>query len=106
MIFDERLHEGQRSTVAIEEENTMINEEILNIVLKNYVYSVVGECNGCQLCEYLAVNNFARVRGGSGFEVVRQPETWEEKEQCQEAMERCSLRGIVRTERAISRSDS
>jgi ferredoxin len=84
----------------------MINQAVLDIVSKDFVYSVVGACNGCQLCEFLAVNNFARVRRGSEFEVVRQPVTWEEKEQCQEAMERCPLRGIVRTDGAIPRCES
>ncbi len=84
----------------------MINEAILDIVSKDFIYSVVGKCNGCQLCEYLAVSNFARDRGSSGFQVVRQPVTWEEKEQCQEAMERCPLHGIVRTERATPQCES
>jgi ferredoxin len=84
----------------------MINEAILDIVSKDFVYSIVGECNGCQLCEYLAVDNFARGRGSRGFEVVRQPITWEEKEQCQEAMERCPLHGIARTETAIPQCES
>jgi len=76
----------------------MINEAILEIVERDFSYSVAGNCNGCQLCEYLAVNNFAKSTIGNGFVVVKQPETWEEKEQCQEAMERCPLHGIVRTE--------
>ena len=76
----------------------MINNDILNIVEKEYIYKVVGECNGCQLCEFVALNNFARIRGKIGFEVVRQPKNWEEKEQCFEAMERCPLHGIVREE--------
>jgi ferredoxin len=84
----------------------MINEAILDIVSKDYIYSVVGKCNGCQLCEYLAVDNFARIREGRSFEVVRQPVTWEEKEQCYEAMERCPLHGIVRTEAAIPQCES
>lgn len=75
----------------------MINGAILEIVSKNYIYSVTGECNGCQFCEYLAIENFAKVSGKNNFEVVRQPVTWEEKEQCQEAMERCPLQGITRT---------
>ncbi len=76
----------------------MINQAILDIVSKNYQYKVVGKCNGCQLCEFLAVNNFARTGKGPTFRVVQQPETWEEKEQCQEAFERCPIHGIVRTE--------
>lgn len=84
----------------------MINETILEIVSKDYIYLVEGKCNGCQLCEYLAVNNFARVRSGKGFQVVRQPVTWEEKEQCQEAMERCPLRGITRTLSALPHCES
>ncbi len=79
----------------------MINQQILDIVSKDYSYTVSGECNGCQLCEYLAVENFARVPGKKGYHVVRQPVTWEEKEQCQEAMERCPLHGIIRTNRAV-----
>ncbi len=79
----------------------MINQAILDIVSRNYVYTVVGECNGCGLCEYLAVDNFARMTGNRNFQVVRQPVTWEEKEQCQEAMERCPLRGITRSDHAI-----
>lgn len=82
----------------------MINQAILDIVLKNYQYSVVGKCNGCQLCEFLAVENFARVGKGRAFQVVHQPVTWEEKEQCQEAFERCPLHGITRTEVAASKS--
>jgi len=84
----------------------MINEAILEIISKDFVYSVAGDCNGCQLCEYLAVDNFARIRGGTGFDVVKQPVTWEEKEQCQEAMERCPLHGIVRTEAPIPQCES
>jgi len=84
----------------------MINEAILEIVSKDYVYSVVGKCNGCQLCEYLATDNFSKNRGADSFGVVKQPVTWEEKEQCQEAMERCPLHGIVRTERAIPQCES
>ena len=84
----------------------MMNEAILEIVSRDYVYTVQGKCNGCQLCEYLAVNNFARTRKGIGFEVVRQPVTWEEKEQCQEAMERCPLGGITRTESARPHCES
>ena len=80
----------------------MINQAILDIVSKDYAYTVVGECNGCGLCEYLAVDNFARLFGEKGFRVVKQPVTWEEKEQCQEAMERCPLHGITRSDRAVS----
>jgi ferredoxin len=76
----------------------MINQAILDIVSKTYQYKVEGKCNGCQLCEFLAVSNFGRATKGQGFTVVRQPETWEEKEQCQEAFERCPLHGIVRSE--------
>jgi len=79
----------------------MINEEILGIISKDYVYSVAGKCNGCQLCEYLAVDNFSKRRDNNGFEVVKQPVSWEEKEQCQEAMERCPLHGIERSEVAV-----
>ena len=74
----------------------MVNEAILEIVSKDYSYAVEGECNECQLCEFLAVNNFGRAGNGRGFAVIRQPLTWEEKEQCQEAMERCPLQGITR----------
>lgn len=84
----------------------MINEAILEIISKDYTYNVEGECNGCQLCEFLAVNNFARVRDGIGFEVVKQPVTWEEKEQCQEAMDRCPLRGIIRKAAALPHCES
>jgi ferredoxin len=84
----------------------MINQAILDIVSKDYTYSVVGQCNGCQLCEFLAVNNFSSVRGEKGFQVVRQPVTWEEKEQCYEAMERCPLHGIVRSERVLPARES
>ncbi len=80
----------------------MINQEILDIVSRNYQYKVAGKCNGCQLCEYLAVNNFARVGKGHAFKVVHQPQSWEEKEQCQEAFERCPVQGIARTEVATA----
>ena len=76
----------------------MINQAILDIISKDYVYEVVGECNGCQLCEFLAVENFAQSAAGKQYRVVKQPVTWEEKEECFEAMERCPLGGIVRTE--------
>ena len=75
----------------------MVNETILNIVNDNFFYRIVGECNGCQLCEFIAPSNFARVRGKTGFEVVQQPQTWEEREQCYEAMGHCPLRGIQRS---------
>ena len=84
----------------------MVNQAILDIVSKDYVYTVVGECNGCQLCEYLATDNFAKVAGQRGYQTVSQPVTWEEKEQCQEAMERCPLHGITRTERVIPQCKS
>ncbi len=84
----------------------MINQAILDIVSKDYVYAVEGKCNGCQLCEFLAINNFARVTGGTGFQVVRQPVTWEEKEQCYEAMERCPLHGIHRSDRVLPECES
>jgi ferredoxin len=76
----------------------MINEAILEIVSRNYRYSVEGQCNGCQLCEFLAVNNFASTDQGQTFKVAHQPSTWEEKEQCLEAFERCPIHGISRTE--------
>jgi ferredoxin len=76
----------------------VINQAILDIVSKDYVYTVVGNCNGCQLCEFLAVENFGLIPGSKKFKVVKQPITWEEKEQCQEAMERCPLGGISRVE--------
>ena len=76
----------------------MVNQEILDIVSRDYDYHVVRECNGCQLCGFLAVNNFARFKGTNRFEAVKQPRSWEEKEQCFEAMERCPLHGIVRKE--------
>lgn len=84
----------------------MINQAILDIVSKDYVYTVVGECNGCGLCEYLAVDNFARMSDEPSFQVVRQPVTWEEKEQCYEAMERCPLHGITRSDRAIPQCET
>lgn len=84
----------------------MINQAILDIISKDYVYSIAGGCNGCQLCEYLAVDNFGQVAGEKRFHVVKQPVTWEEKEQCQEAMERCPLHGIVRTDRVIPECES
>jgi ferredoxin len=79
----------------------MINQSILDIVSKEYTYEVVGKCNGCQLCEFLAVENFGETIHGKGYKVVKQPVTWEEKEQCFEAMERCPIGGIVRTEQFI-----
>ena len=84
----------------------MINQAILDIVSKDYSYTVEGECNGCQLCEFLAVDNFAQVRKGEGFEVVKQPVTWEEKEQCHEAFERCPLHGIARSESILPHCES
>lgn len=36
--------------------------------------------------------------GSNQFEVYKQPEGWEELEQCQEALERCPLQGISREE--------
>ncbi|HEY6952085.1 MAG TPA: ferredoxin [Bacteroidota bacterium] len=84
----------------------MINQAVLDIIAKDYLYAVAGECNGCQLCEFLAVNNFERMRGGRGFTVTHQPVTWEEKEQCQEAMDRCPVHGITRTERAVPQCES
>ena len=83
----------------------MINQAIVDIVSRNYVYSVVGECNGCGLCEFLAVDNFARTTGERMFQVVKQPVTWEEKEQCQEAMERCPLQGITRHDGALPKCE-
>ena len=80
----------------------MINQAILDIVSKDFTYSVFGGCNGCQLCEYLATDNFAQEPGQKRFFVAKQPVTWEEKEQCFEAMERCPLHGISRTEKTLA----
>ena len=79
----------------------MVNHAILDIVSRDYDYTVVGKCNGCGLCEYLAVDNFAQMSGKKDFRVVKQPVTWEEKEQCHEALERCPLHGIIRSERVF-----
>lgn len=60
-------------------------------------YSVSPGCNGCRLCEYLALNNFGQLAGEGRYVVVKQPETWEEEEQCLEALERCH-RQVIRRE--------
>jgi|GEM_PF-2482580 len=62
-----------------------------------YQFVVDGGCNGCRLCEFLAVNNFARIPGAHRFQMTKQPESWEELYQCEEAYERCHQQGIHRT---------
>jgi ferredoxin len=61
------------------------------------IYWVVGKCDGCRLCGYVAINNFAQLGDLPRYRVVKQPEGWEELEQCQEAYERCPYHSIERT---------
>jgi len=76
----------------------MVNQAILDIVSGTYHYSVTSTCDCCRLCEYLATENFSQLPGLRQYHVSKQPETWEEREQCFEAMERCPRKGIRRVE--------
>jgi len=77
-------------------EDVMIRISASGTEVMGYRYAITGACNGCQLCEFLAVSNFARLPGTDRFHVTKQPESWEELYQCEEAYERCHQQGIRR----------
>jgi len=82
----------------------MTVQEITAVAHTAFAYRVAGTCDGCRLCAFLAVNNFARIGNGPRHRVVKQPENWEEREQCLEAYERCPYHGIERTAGGTSAS--
>lgn len=51
-------------------------------------------CILCSLCVDLAPNNFSESEAGDHDRVFKQPETDEEKQACQEAMEQCPVSSI------------
>lgn len=59
-------------------------------------YHVAASCSGCRLCEAVASENFARIPGTEFFRVVKQPESWEEEQRCEEAKDRCHMHVIRR----------
>lgn len=57
-------------------------------------FYVDGQCIDCDLCRQSAAGMFDR-NDAEGFSfVIRQPETDEELEQCQEALEECPVEAI------------
>ncbi|MGE4159510.1 MAG: ferredoxin [Planctomycetota bacterium] len=52
------------------------------------------ECIDCDLCNELAPKNFSTAKTDDHSIVFKQPETDEEKAQCQEALEGCPVEAI------------
>ena len=55
---------------------------------------VDDQCIDCDLCRETAPANFTRQEDGGYSYVFKQPESDEEKEQCEEAMEGCPVEAI------------
>jgi len=55
---------------------------------------VDGQCIDCDLCRQTAPENFDRNDNEGYTYVNRQPETKEEREQCQEALDECPVEAI------------
>ncbi len=57
-------------------------------------YFVDDQCIDCDLCRETAPANFTRQEEGGYSFVFKQPESDEEKERCEEAMEGCPVEAI------------
>ena len=57
-------------------------------------YYVDSECIDCDLCREVAPENFERNEDEGHSYVVKQPETPEERELCEEARESCPVEAI------------
>jgi ferredoxin len=57
-------------------------------------YYVDTECIDCDVCRDTAPSNFTREEDNGYSYVYKQPETEEEEEQCQEALESCPVEAI------------
>lgn len=57
-------------------------------------FYVDSQCIDCDLCRETAPENFRRDDDEGYSYVFKQPETDEEKEQCEEAMEGCPVEAI------------
>ncbi|HKI84914.1 MAG TPA: ferredoxin [Candidatus Krumholzibacteria bacterium] len=57
-------------------------------------YYVDSQCIDCDLCRQTAPANFERNEDEGYSYVYKQPETKEELEQCQEALEECPVEAI------------
>jgi ferredoxin len=57
-------------------------------------YYVDSQCIDCDLCRQTAPANFERNEDEGYSYVHKQPETEEESEQCQEALEECPVEAI------------
>ena len=55
---------------------------------------VDDQCIDCDLCRETAPNNFTRNEDAGHSYVSKQPETPEEEQQCQEALEGCPVEAI------------
>ncbi len=58
------------------------------------MFYVDTQCIDCDVCRDTAPNNFTRNDDGGYSYVYKQPETDEEMEQCQEAMDACPVEAI------------
>ena len=57
-------------------------------------YYVDDQCIDCDLCRETAPDNFTREEDGGYSFVFKQPESEEEKELCEEALEGCPVEAI------------
>ena len=57
-------------------------------------YYVDDQCIDCDLCRETAPENFTRQEEGGYSFVFKQPESEEEKELCEEALEGCPVEAI------------
>ncbi|MDC0201530.1 ferredoxin [Verrucomicrobia bacterium] len=57
-------------------------------------YYVDDQCIDCDLCRETAPENFTRQEEGGYSYLYKQPETDEERELCEEAMEGCPVEAI------------
>ncbi|MEN9285578.1 MAG: hypothetical protein RLZZ179_3071 [Verrucomicrobiota bacterium] len=57
-------------------------------------FYVDDQCIDCDLCRETAPANFTRHNEGGYSYVYKQPETDEEREQCEEAMQGCPVEAI------------
>ncbi|MFQ3580320.1 MAG: ferredoxin [Chloracidobacterium sp.] len=58
------------------------------------MFYVDTQCIDCDVCRDTAPSNFTRNDDGGYSYVFKQPETDEEMEQCQEAMDACPVEAI------------